>query len=320
MLDQPYVPINVAALSEAGHLRRDPARRSAAATTSCAAPASSPTAGPWVDTASTLSQGDAGDLATGPAAGRRLPGRDQRQRPGLGRGAATYTFAQPFTLDLGHGSTIPAVAADSTLSTRFTAEPGQPGARGRAAARRAVVRPLRERLPQRRHAASSWPRRRAGDPPPPSWTRCSAGSRGNPALKPVTLSQLFAAGARRAATTSRPCASCSRGSATPRHHTHRRRPHRDSTASSWPRSAGAVGGPPRQPDHARRHAVDHRGARPQRGRARRRVERLRQDLRRHDRTGHAGDRAHRDLHLATGRHPRHRAVLRALSGARSSSR
>ena len=47
---------------------------------------------------------------------------------------------------------------------------------------------------------------------------------------------------------------------------------------------------------------------------RQRVERLRQDLRGHHRAGHARDRAHRDLHLATGRHPRHRALLRALSG------
>ena len=30
-----------------------------------------------------------------------------------------YTFAQPFTLDLGHGSTVTAAAANSALSARF---------------------------------------------------------------------------------------------------------------------------------------------------------------------------------------------------------
>ena len=69
MLDQPYVPINVAALSEAG-ISGEIGARWTGATTCCAAPASGPTGGTWVDTASTFSQGDAGDLAIGPAAGR----------------------------------------------------------------------------------------------------------------------------------------------------------------------------------------------------------------------------------------------------------
>jgi len=68
MLDQPYVPINVVALSEAGigneigaqMDRGDQVLRSAGL---------KPDGGPWVDTASTFSQGDAGSLAC------RWPGR-----------------------------------------------------------------------------------------------------------------------------------------------------------------------------------------------------------------------------------------------------
>ena len=41
-------------------------------------------------------------------------------------GLSNYTFAQPFTLDLGHGSSVPAAASDSSLNARFTSEPGNP--------------------------------------------------------------------------------------------------------------------------------------------------------------------------------------------------
>ncbi len=146
MIDQPYVPINLAALTGPGCPAKS-ARSSAAATTSSASAGLKPDGGPWVDTSSSLSQGDAANLASG----LQLAGATQAvvsDNDLASAGVSNYTFAQPFTLDLGHGSTITAVAANSNLSTRFTASPGQPGARGRAAAGRAVVRPLREHLPR----------------------------------------------------------------------------------------------------------------------------------------------------------------------------
>jgi Family of unknown function (DUF6049) len=189
VIDQPYVPINLAALSEAGISgeitaqveRGDDILHSAGL---------KPDGGPWVDTASTFSQGDAGDLATGlqVAGASRAVVSDGDLASG---GLSNYTFAQPFTLDLGHGSTIPAVAADSTLSTRFTADQGDPalGAEQLLAGLSFV------------HFENAF----LSDPrgvvvvPPPGWQPSTAfedtllgGLQDNPALKPETLSQLFA--------------------------------------------------------------------------------------------------------------------------------
>jgi len=124
LLDQPYVPINIVALSEAGigneigaqMDRGDQVLRSAGL---------KPDGGPWVDTASTFSQADAGSLASG----LQLAGASQAVISDAdlsSDGASNETFAQPFTLDLGHGSTVAAVAADSALSTRFTADQSNP--------------------------------------------------------------------------------------------------------------------------------------------------------------------------------------------------
>ena len=124
MLDQPYVPINVVALAESGIGneigaqvdRGDQVLRSAGL---------KPDGGPWVDTASTFAQGDAASLASG----LQLAGASQAviSDTDLSSDAASnQTFAQPFTLDLGHGSSVPAAAADSALSTRFTADPANP--------------------------------------------------------------------------------------------------------------------------------------------------------------------------------------------------
>ncbi len=106
-------------------------------------------------------------------------------------GLSNYTFAQPFNLDLGHGSTIPAVAADSTLSARFTAEVGDPvlGAEQLLAGLSFV---------HFENAFLGSPRGVVVDPPP-GWRPSAAfmdtllgGLAGNPALKAETLSQLFA--------------------------------------------------------------------------------------------------------------------------------
>lgn len=124
VLDQPYEPIDLAAMSEAripGEIRAQTTRGDEI----LHAAGLRPTGGPWVDTTSSFSQGDGAGLAAGlqEADAAELVLNDGDLASG---GLSNYTFAQPFTLDLGHGSTVTAVAADSSLSARFTADPGDP--------------------------------------------------------------------------------------------------------------------------------------------------------------------------------------------------
>ena len=124
MLGQPYVPINLAALTGAGLSGEIPAQVSRGDDILRGA-GLKPDGGAWVDTSSNLSQGDAANLASG----LQLAGATQAvvsDSDLASAGVSNYTFAQPFTLDLGHGSTIPAAAANSNLSTRFTATPANP--------------------------------------------------------------------------------------------------------------------------------------------------------------------------------------------------
>jgi hypothetical protein len=188
MLDQPYVPINVVALSESGIGdeigaqvdRGDQVLRSAGL---------KPDGGPWVDTASTFAQGDATSLASG----LQLAGASQAVISDTdlsSGGASNQTFAQPFTLDLGHGSTVAAVAADTALSTRFTADQADPvlGAEQLLAELSFV------------HFEIPFPSAHRGVvvTPPPGWQPSGTfmdallgGLSGNQILSPVTLDQLF---------------------------------------------------------------------------------------------------------------------------------
>jgi hypothetical protein len=124
VLTQPYEPIDLAAMSEA----KIPSEISAQVTRGdeiLHAAGLRPTAGPWVDTASSFSQGDSADLA----AGLQEAGSTQlvmNEGDLTGAGLSNYTFAQPFNLDLGHGSTVTAIAADSSLGARFTADTNDP--------------------------------------------------------------------------------------------------------------------------------------------------------------------------------------------------
>ena len=189
ILEEPYVPINLAALPEAGLSgeigaqldRGDDVLRSAGL---------KPASGPWVDTTSNFSQGDGSDLASG----LQLAGATQAvisDSDMASSGESNYTFAQPFTLDLGHGSTTAAMAADSTLNTRFTADRADPalGAEQLLAGLSFV---------HFENAFLNQPRGVVVDPPP-GWRPSAAfmdtllgGLTGNPALKAETLSQLFA--------------------------------------------------------------------------------------------------------------------------------
>jgi len=188
VLDQSYVPVNVAALSEAG-LAGEIGAQTSRGDDVLRAAGLKPTGGPWVDTASSFSQGDAGNLASGlqVAGSSQLVLSDNDLAAG---GLSNYTFAQPFTLDLGHGSTVQAAAADSTLSARFTAQPTDPtlGAEQLLAAL-SFVHFENAFLAEPRGVVVS---------PPARWRPSGvfvdtllAGLNGNPALSAVTLDQLL---------------------------------------------------------------------------------------------------------------------------------
>ena len=188
VLDQSYVPVNLAALSEAG-LAGEIGAQTSRGDDLLRAAGLKPTGGPWVDTASSFSQGDAGNLASGlqVAGSSQLVLSDGDLATG---GLSNYTFAQPFTLDLGHGSTVQAAAADSTLSARFTAQPADPvlGAEQLLAAL-SFVHFENAFLAEPRGVVVS---------PPANWRPSGAfvdtllaGLNGNPALSAVTLGQLF---------------------------------------------------------------------------------------------------------------------------------
>jgi hypothetical protein len=188
VLDQPYEPVDLAALSEAkipGEIKAQMTRGDEVLHTV----GLRPTGGPWVDTTSSFSQGDSTDLAAGlqDAGASHLV---MNEGDLTSAGVSNYTFAQPFNLDLGHGSTITAVAADSSLSARFTADPHDPilGAEQLLAGLFYV---------HFENAALLQPRG-VVIMPPPNWQASKpfletllGGLTGNAALTPVTLDQLF---------------------------------------------------------------------------------------------------------------------------------
>ena len=189
VLGASYVPVNVAALAGAGisgEIGAQVSRGNELLRTA----GLRPSGGTWVDTTSSFAQGDATDLATGlqEAGASQLVLSDNDLASG---GESNYTFAQPFTLDLGHGTAVTAVAADSTLSSRFTADPANPvlGAE-QLLAGLSFVHFEDPYLPEARgvviNPAPGW------QPSGPFMETLLGGLSGNPALRPVTLSQLFA--------------------------------------------------------------------------------------------------------------------------------
>ncbi|HEY1652800.1 MAG TPA: DUF6049 family protein [Acidimicrobiales bacterium] len=187
-MDQPYVPIDLTAISEAG-IASEIGTQMTRGDEILHAAGLRPTAGAWVDTTTSFTQGDSADLATGlqQAGASKLVLGDGDL---ASSGTSNYTFAQPFTLDLGHGSTVTAVAADSSLGARFTAEPSDPllGAE-QLLAGLSFIHFENASLSQARGVVVT----------PPSGWRASGpflktlldGLSGNPALSPVTLDQLF---------------------------------------------------------------------------------------------------------------------------------
>jgi len=186
VLTEPYVPVNVAALSEAG-IAGEIGAQLARGTELLRSAGLRPAAGPWVDTASNLAEGDAGDLASG----LQVAGATQlvlSDNDLASTGSSSLTFAQPFTLDLGHGGGIAAAASNSSLSALFDSSPADPvlGAE-QLLAGLSFVHFENTFKPDHRGVVVS---------PPPDWRPSDAfmdtllsGLTQNPALRPVTLSQ-----------------------------------------------------------------------------------------------------------------------------------
>jgi hypothetical protein len=180
LLAQPYVPIDLADLAQAG-LTDEIATQVARGTTLLDAVGLHPAAGTWVDPSSDLSSGDVTALGDGLVAAHAnhliLDGGDL-----AAGGVKNLTFAQPFTLAVGRGRHATAAGTNSSVEALFTSdqmiatlefihfeEPDEPDARG------IVVEP------------------------PASWHPSGAllgtlltEMAGNPVLSPVTLSQFFA--------------------------------------------------------------------------------------------------------------------------------
>lgn len=189
LLAQPYVPINPAALAAAGlgsDVRTQMDRGSGVLHQSHLHPA----AGTWVDAASSFSSAQAGALATGLHSARadHLVVDDTDLAPA---GSDQLTFAQPFTLALGHGRHIMAAAANSQADSRFTADAGNPTL--------AATQLLATLEFFHFENTSLFDNRGVIITPPPGWQASGAfvntlltGLTDNPALSAVTLDQFFA--------------------------------------------------------------------------------------------------------------------------------
>ncbi|MGD0747138.1 MAG: DUF6049 family protein [Acidimicrobiales bacterium] len=203
VLVEPYVPVNLAALSEAGIAGEIQAQIDRG-TQLLHQAGLHPESGLWVDTASSFSQGDAGNLASG----LQVAGAGQlvlNDGDLASAGSSSLTFAQPFTLDLGNGTDPAAMVSDSNLGALFTASPGDPvlGAQ-QLLAGLSFVHFENTFEPDARGVVVS---------PPSSWRPNAAfmdtllaGLSGNPVLKATTLSDLMSqvpAGGNREPTTRR---------------------------------------------------------------------------------------------------------------------
>jgi Family of unknown function (DUF6049) len=127
LIDQPYVPIDVAALAGGGLsgeittqlLRGDSLLRQAGL---------HPTAGPWVDASSSYTSANATDLGSGLGVVHtdRLVLADDNLEALSPTSLPHLTFAQTFSLSLDHGTRVTAAGADTQLASFFTADPDNP--------------------------------------------------------------------------------------------------------------------------------------------------------------------------------------------------
>jgi hypothetical protein len=189
LLTQPLVPLNVAALAGAG-LGADIGTQMVRGIDLFHQADLHPTAGTWVDTDATFTTANGADLATSMpiVQAKRLVLSDSDLAPA---GSDKLTFAQPFTLTLGHGTKVTAAAANSEADSLFTAHPGDP-----QLAANQLLATLE--FIHFENAFATEPRGVVIEPPqfwrPPNGflSTLLSGMTGNPALAPVSLDQFFA--------------------------------------------------------------------------------------------------------------------------------
>jgi hypothetical protein len=189
LLSQPYVPLNLAALEGAG-LGPEIGTQLARGGQLLRQAGLHPSDGTWVDVNPVLTNANAGALASGLGAAHAdtVVVSDNALS---GTSSQSYTTAHPFSLDLTRSARPAALAADSTLSGRFTASPNDPVlAANQLLAGLSFV-----------HFEDAF----LSDPrgvvlvPPTGWrpnagfvSTLLAGLSTNPVLRPVTLSELMA--------------------------------------------------------------------------------------------------------------------------------
>ncbi len=194
LLAQPYAPIDVAALARAG-LADEIGAQLARGTALLDAAGLHPASGTWVDTSSAFTSGMTTAVGDGLQAAHAddlvLNDTDLAPVPAGSTALKNLTYAQPFTLAVGHGRHATGVGASSEIDALFSAEPGDP-----VLAANQMIAGLE--FIHFENAYESDPRGVVVEPPA-SWqpsaallTTLLAEMAGNPVLSPVTLSQFFA--------------------------------------------------------------------------------------------------------------------------------
>jgi Family of unknown function (DUF6049) len=195
LLTQSFVPIDLAGLARAG-LSDEIGAQLARGTALLSAVGLHPTPGSWVDTSSNLSSADATDLGDGLAAAHAdhvvVDDADLAPLPtGPTVPKNLPTFAQPFTLSVGHGRHATAAGASSEVDALFNADPDDP-----VLAANQMIATL-----EFMHFENAFESDARGVvvEPPASWepseallTTLLTEMAGNPILSPVSLSQFFA--------------------------------------------------------------------------------------------------------------------------------
>ena len=143
LLAPSFAPIDLAALSGAGLTAEIPLQVDRG-TQILHATSLQPSGGSWVETNANLSNADVGNLTTGlqAAGANQLVVSDAALAP-IDNPTGS-TFAQPFTLALAHGTHVNAVASDSQVDARFTANPAEPDPGRQPTPGQSLVHPLRE--------------------------------------------------------------------------------------------------------------------------------------------------------------------------------
>jgi hypothetical protein len=188
LLRQPFVPIDPASLAGVG-LTSEIGAQLVRGDDILRLSNLHPTGGTWDATSSPVSTANSGNLATGLAAARadRLIVNDSEL---TSAGSSNLTFAQPFTLPLGHTAHVTAAGTDSQIDAFFSANPRDPLlAANQLLANLEFVHFENAFKPDPRGIIIEPPQ--YWKPPPGFLTVLLYGLTDNPALTPVNLDQFF---------------------------------------------------------------------------------------------------------------------------------